>query len=117
LAEIAIRAGHQDDNIVLDVVGPETYTFDQLVKLIARQINSRARIVHVRPGMALFLARLIGCALRDVVITKDEINGLMSNLLVSASRSTAKTHFSEWLDVNAGKVGARYISGLERRYY
>jgi len=116
VAEIAVRAGHQDDNIVLDAVGSETYTFGELVRMIASQINSRAGIVHVRPGMALFLARLIGCALRDVVITRDEIEGLMSNLLVSEGHPTAQTRFSEWLSHNADNIGIKYISGLRRSY-
>ena len=116
VAEIAVRAGHQDDNIVLDAVGPETYTFGELVRMIASQINKRAKIVHVRPRMALFLAKLIGYAVKDAVITKDEIEGLMSNLLVSEGEPTAPTLFSEWLGQNAGKIGIRYISGLERRY-
>jgi NADH dehydrogenase len=116
VAEMAVRAGHQDDNIVLDAVGSETYTYEELVRMIASQINSRARIVHVRPGMVLFLGRLIGCALRDMVITRDEIDGLMSNLLVSESEVTAPTILSKWLAENADKIGRRYISGLERRY-
>jgi len=116
VAEIAVRAGHQDDNIVLDAVGPETYTFGELVRMIASQINSRAMIVHISPRLALVLARLIGCALRDVVITRDEIEGLMSNLLVSEGHPTAQTRFSEWLSHNADNIGIKYISGLRRSY-
>ncbi|MBA7636751.1 hypothetical protein ES703_44379 [subsurface metagenome] len=116
VADVAVSAGHQDDNIALDAVGKETFTFDELVTMIARQVNSRARIVHVRPGVALFLARFIGYMLRDVVITRDEIDGLMSGLLVSESKATAPTFFSEWLSLNVDKIGRRYISGLERKY-
>lgn len=116
VAEIAVNAGHKDDNMVIDAVGPGILTFDELIKLIASQINSRARIVHVKPGLALFIARLIGYAVRDVVITRDEIDGLMSNLLVYETKATAPTLFSEWLNQNADKIGKRYISGLERRY-
>jgi len=116
VAEIAVRAGHQDDNIVLDAVGPETYTFGELVRMIASQINSRARIIHVGPWLALFLARLIGYTVRDVVITRDEIEGLMSNLLVSEGHPTAQTRFSEWLSHNADNIGIKYISGLRRSY-
>ena len=99
-----------------DAEGPETYTFGELVRMIASQINSRARIVHVRPGMALFLARLTGYDLRDVVLTRDEIEGLMSNLLVSEGHPTAQTRFSEWLSHNADNIGIKYISGLRRSY-
>ena len=117
VAEIAVSAGHRDDNIVMDAVGPEIFTFEELVRLIADKIHSRARIVHVRPGLAFFLARLIGCAVKDVVITKDEIRGLMANLLVSQGYPTAQTPLSEWLEQNARKVGIKYIPGLERRYH
>ena len=116
VADMAVRTGHQDGNIILDVVGPETFTFDQLVRMIARQINSRAKIVHVRPSLALVLARLIGYMVRDVVITGDEIDGLMSNLLVSMGTPTGRTRLSEWLEQNGNSVGAKYFSDLRRHY-
>jgi len=116
VAEIAVSAGNKDDNIVMDAVGPETYTFDELVRLITDKIHSRAKIIHVRPGLALFLARLIGYAVGDVVITKDEIEGLMSNLLVSEGSPTGHTCLSEWLEQYADSVGAKYASELERHY-
>jgi uncharacterized protein YbjT (DUF2867 family) len=116
VAEIAVSAGHMDDNVIVDAVGPEIFTFDELVRLIANKINSQAKIVHVRPGLALFLARLIGYAVRDVVITRDEISGLMSNLLISEGQPTSPTRFSEWISHNAKRVGTRYISGLRRSY-
>jgi nucleoside-diphosphate-sugar epimerase len=116
VAEIAVGAGHNDDNLVIDAIGPEVFTFDELVRLIAEKIHSRAKVIHVRPMLALFLARLIGCAVRDVVITKDEIQGLMSNLLVSKSSPTGQTCLSEWLEQNADRVGASYTSDLQRHY-
>jgi len=114
VAEIAISAGHKDDNMVMDAVGPEIFTFHKLVRLIVDKIHSRARIVHLRPALALLLARLIGYAVRDVVITKDEIEGLMSNLLVSERLPVGHTRLSEWLDQNADSVGAKYVSELKR---
>ncbi|MCX6008472.1 MAG: NmrA family NAD(P)-binding protein [Chloroflexi bacterium] len=116
VAEIAVGMGHREDNAVIDAVGPEMYSFDELVRLIARKIGSRARIVHVKPELALFLARLIGYMVKDVVITKDEINGLMSNLLVSDSPPTGHTRLSKWLEQNTNTVGATYISDLKRHY-
>ena len=66
--------------------------------------------------LALFFAQMIGYLVRDVVITRDEIDGLMSDLLVSKGQPMASTSFSDWLEKNAGGVGIRYISGLERQY-
>jgi len=116
VADIAVSAGYKDSNMVIDAIGPETLTFDEFIKLIASQINSRARIVHVRPRLALFFAKLIGYVVRDVVITRDEINSLMSNLLVSKGATIAPTLFSEWLGQNADNIGIKYISRLRRSY-
>jgi len=116
LAEIAVSAGHREDNIVMDAVGPEVFTYEELVTLIARNINSRAKMIHVSPWLALLLARLIGRMVGDVMITKDEIDGLMSNLLVSESPSTGSTRLSEWLKQNGNSVGAKYFSDLRRHY-
>jgi NADH dehydrogenase len=116
VAEIAVSAGHKDVNLFIDAIGPEVFTFDELVRLIAEKIHSRAKVIHVSPMLALFLARLIGYAVRDVVITKDEIQGLMSNLLVSKSPPTGQMCLSEWLEQNADRVGASYISDLQRHY-
>lgn len=114
LAEIAVSAGHKDDNIVIDAVGPEIFTFEELVRLIADRIHRRARIIHARPGLELFLARLIGLVVRDVVLTRDEIEGLMANLLVSPAPATGQTYLSQWLSENADALGASYASELRR---
>jgi len=114
LAEIAVSAGHKNDNIVIDAVGPEIFTFEELVRLIADKIHRQARIVHVRPGLMLFLARLTGLVVRDVVLTKDETGGLMANLLVSREPATGRTRLSQWLGENAEALGANYASELRR---
>lgn len=116
LAELAVSSGQKDENIIVDAVGPETYTFDELVRLIARKIHSRAKIVHVSPAVVLLLGKLIGYAVRDVVVTRDEIDGLMANLLISHGPPTGQTRLSEWLERNTGDVGSRYASELKGHY-
>lgn len=54
VAEIAVNAAHQDENMIIDAVGPETYTFDELVRLIVNKIHSKARIIHLTPNQAFF---------------------------------------------------------------
>jgi len=117
VAEIAVNAAHEDKNMLIDAVGPDTYTFDELVRLIANKIHSKARIVRLRPGHAFFLSRLVGYIVRDVVLTRNEVKGLMADLLVSESPPTGKTRLSDWLEQNASTVGTRYLpSGLKRHY-
>jgi len=115
LARIAIDAADGDRNVTLDAVGPETYTFNDFVGVIKRTLAARARIVHVSPAIAFLLVSTIGRFTRDVVLTRDEIRGLMATLLVSNGPTTAPTRFSDWLARNAHSVGIRYVSELARR--
>mgnify|MGYP001574951747 CR=1 FL=1 len=116
LAQITVDAGQQREDMVLDAVGPEVFTFEELVRLIAAKTRSRARIVHLRPGLALFLGKLMGYGVRDVIVTRDEVRGLMSNLLLSQGPPTGQTRLSDWLQEHAESVGGRYASELARHY-
>ena len=116
VAELSIGAAQRSDNLVLDAVGPEVFTYDEMVRLIVRTIGGRARLVHVRPGLAYLLTRLLGYLVRDVVLTRNEVDGLMAGLLVSQAPPTGKTALSEWLSENRDTVGARYTSELGRHY-
>ncbi|MFQ5592187.1 MAG: SDR family oxidoreductase [Phycisphaerae bacterium] len=116
LAELAVDAGQRQDTLTIDAVGPEIYTFTELVRLIADAVKSRARIVRVPRGVALFTARVLGLLVRDVILTRDEAEGLMSSLLVSEGPPTARTSFKRWLGEHADSLGVRYLSELERHY-
>lgn len=116
VAELAVELAGLKDNVVRDAAGPETYTFEELVRLIRRVVKSRAWIVHVPPGLALFASFLLNPLLRDVVITREEIYGLMAGLLTSGEEPLCPMRFSEWLEEHAGEVGARYASEIERHY-
>ncbi|MBI2853773.1 MAG: NAD(P)H-binding protein [Chloroflexi bacterium] len=116
LAEIAVDAGHQKANLIIDAAGPDIYKFDELVRLIAKAIGGRARIIHASPEMALLLGRPISLLTKDTVITENEIKGLMSNLLVSALPPAGKTSFREWLERNAPTIGTKYASELTRHF-
>jgi NADH dehydrogenase len=116
LAEIAVSAAKRDDNVVIDAVGPETYTFRNLVRLIAETIGARARIISAPRWVALLVARLVGCVTRDIVLTRDEAAGLMASLLISNNAPTGHTRLSDWLARNAGTVGRDYASELRRHF-
>ena len=116
VAGIAVNAGHFNDNMIIDAVGPEIFKYEELIRLIADSVKSKARIIHVRPGLALFLSKFIGYMVNDKVLTRDEVEGLMSNLLVSGNPPTGKTLLSDWLTQNTSIVGTSYASELDRHY-
>lgn len=116
LADLMVKAGQAQENTVLDAVGPETYRFDELVRLIAQTLHKRVKLIHLSPGVMYALSRLMSVALGDVILTRDEITGLMANLLISEHPPTAHTHLSEWLSIHVDEVGRRYASELARHY-
>jgi len=116
VAELAVEAGEREDNTTIDAVGPETYTFEALVRRVAEQLGSRAKIIRANPRLALTLADIVGRIVRDAILTRDELEGLMANLLVSESEPTGRTSFSSWLEANSATVGKRYASELARHY-
>ncbi|MCY4365829.1 MAG: NAD(P)H-binding protein [Chloroflexi bacterium] len=116
LADLAVSAAESRDNITIDAVGPDTYTFDELVYLLEKSVGSRARIAHMPSALALSLSRIVGYFVRDIVLTREEIDGLAGDLLVSAEPPRAATRLSDWLADNGMFLGENYASELDRHY-
>jgi uncharacterized protein YbjT (DUF2867 family) len=108
---IAAQAGQ-----VIDAVGAETFTFEAFIHLMASALGSRAQLVHFPPGLGIALGRLIGLFVGDVILTQDELVGLMASLLVSPDPPLGKTLFSEWLRQHADSLGREYASELRRHF-
>jgi hypothetical protein len=53
---------------------------------------------------------------RDVVLTPDEIKGLMAGLLVSREPPLGQIAFSDWLDEHNASVGRAYANELQRHF-
>jgi uncharacterized protein YbjT (DUF2867 family) len=115
LARLAVEKAAERPSVAIDAVGPEAFTFNELVDLLRRSVGSCARLLHVSPTVILALAKLFSVATRDITLTGDEIRGLMADLLVSHGSPTAPTPLTEWLARNAPELGAEYSSEMARR--
>ena len=115
-AAIAVAAAADVRGQTLDAAGPDTFTFDALVRAVAAAVGSRARIVAAPPRLALALTRLAGPALRDVVLTRDELEGLMASLLVSGEPPRGRDRFLDWVAAEGDRLGRRYVSELARNF-
>ena len=116
MADLVVEAGQQRENSIVDAVGPDIFTFEQLVRLIMEKLHRRVILTHVQPRVALSLAKLIEPFIGDVLITRDEIYGLMADLLISHHPPTGHTHLSNWLEAHSASVGKKYASELARHY-
>ena len=116
LAAQAVEAGSRTDRFVADSAGPETFTFEELLRLLALAVGARVRLVRTLPSLGFALTKLVGLFLRDVGLTRDEVDGLMAGLLTSAEPPTGTTRLADWLGDNNEILGRRYVSERRRNY-
>ncbi len=116
LAEIAVEIAREPDSRIIDAIGAEDYSFEGFVRLIARMIKPGEILFHLPPRLGIMLGQLIGLALGDIVLTADELRGLMSNLLTSNQAPNGTTLFSKWLVEHASGIGATYSSERRRHF-
>ena len=115
LAALAVEYGAKAGNFVINAVGPETFTYRDLVKTIGDIIGQSRPIVSLPPYLGFLMGVLLGKVMGDVVITRPEIEGLMSDLLCVDSPPTAPTRFTDWARSHAGTLGLKYTNELARR--
>jgi uncharacterized protein YbjT (DUF2867 family) len=116
VAELAVTAGLGTEPTVLDAAGPDIFSFDEFVRLVREAVGSRAAIVPGSPRLALGLSALTGKILRDTLVTRAELAGLMQSLLTSRAAPTGTRRFADWLAENAGSVGRSYVSERLRNW-
>jgi len=117
LARLAVEQGGKREDVVIDAIGPETFTFGELVKTIGEIIGKRRPVVSVSPRLGYYVGRVVGLLVRDVVITREEIEGLMAELLYVDSPPAGETRLTDWAKENADTLGKRYASELARRVH
>jgi NADH dehydrogenase len=116
LAKLVVEMAGKDENVVIDAIGPETFSFNQLVSLLKSTVRSWSIPLHVSPGLSFFLSGIIGKFVGDVVLTREEVLGLMDNLLVTDSPPAGETRLSDWVRENKATLGKRYANELTRHF-
>jgi NADH dehydrogenase len=114
-ADLAVREGASARDTVIDAIGPETFSFRGLVETLAAILGVRRRIVSVSPRTGYLVARVLGWMTRDVLLTREEIEGLMRGLLATGSPPAGTTKLTAWAAEHRHTLGRRYASELARR--
>jgi len=115
LAELAVREGRSLENRVIDAIGPETFTFKELVEMIGVIIGKRRPVVSVSPTTGYLAAWVLGKLVGDILLTREEIAGLMQDLLWTSSEPVGVTKLTEWAQAHASELGVNYASEMARR--
>jgi uncharacterized protein YbjT (DUF2867 family) len=116
LAQLCLEVGRESDNSVTDAVGPERPTFNELVASIREAVGTRSRIVHI-PGMAVpVFSSILGLALHDVLLTKDEYQAMATGLADTDGPATGATRLTTWISEHGAELGVRYANELSRHF-
>jgi nucleoside-diphosphate-sugar epimerase len=116
LAALAVAAGQERSNTVVDAVGPERPTFLELVRQLRGAVGSKSVVVRVPGSLVPPVAGLLGLALRDVLLTGDEYRAMADGLADTSGPTTGSIALSAWIDENADTLGRHYASELDRHF-
>lgn len=115
MAALAVEQGEKRDNVTIDAIGPETFTYRELVKVIGETIGKKRPVISVSPAVGYLTGWILGKFVGDVMITHEEIKGLMADHLFVDSAPTGTTRFTDWIREHADSLGKKYTSELARR--
>ncbi len=115
LAQLAVERGANRENVIINAIGPETFTYRELVEMIGEIIGRKRPLINMPPAVGYQFGRLVSRLVDDVVVTREEIDGLMADLLYVDAAPTGKKCLTAWARQHAGSLGRRYTSELARR--
>lgn len=115
LAQLAVEQGQRSDNRIVEAIGPEIFTYRGLVERIGGILGCQRPVVSVPPWLGYAVGWLLGALVRDVVITRDEIEGLMEGRLYVDAHPAGGTRLTDWARENRDWLGRRYATELGRR--
>jgi hypothetical protein len=87
-----------------------------LVESIKAAVGSRSHIVRVPGAVIPMASRVVGLALHDVVLTRDEYRAMADGLADTDGPSTGQTRLSDWLIERSDDLGRHYANEIERHF-
>ena len=115
LANAAAQKAEGGGDEIIEAIGPETFTYRGLVARIRSALGVKRPIVTVPSGLGYWGCRMLGLLVGDVVITREEIRGLMENRLFVDAPPLGTTRLTEWIDQHKDTLGRHYTSEMARR--
>src|SRR6202165_952745 len=115
-AALQVEVGSERADVVVDSAGPDIFTFDELVHLLRRAMQLGTLVVHLPPVLAMAGASVAGRLVGDMLLTRDELDDLMHDILVSHEPPRGTTRLTDWLRLQRNDVGRNYASEMDRHY-
>ena len=116
LAQLCLQKATETEDSLTDAVGPENPTFNELVAMIRDAVGAKSRIVHVPGALVPLLSSVLGLALHDVLLTKDEYEAMANSLADTTGPATGSTCLSTWLTQVGDNLGLHYANEMHRHF-
>jgi len=114
-SDIIVEESLSGENKIVNAIGLETFTYNELITKLMEIFNLHKPLVHVSPRTGYYFGKVISFLKNDVTITREEIKGLMDNLLYVDDVPKGKIKLTEWARENKDTLGKNYASELSRR--
>ena len=115
MASLLVEHANMSGDITVDAVGPEGFSYIELVRTLAEILQVRRPIIRIPSPIAFACSKLLNPFVKDVIITKEEVKGLMRGLLDSQNPSTGTIKLTQWAKEHRDTLGYRYASEVGRR--
>ena len=116
LAALCLQKATETEDSVVDAVGPERPTFNEMVTMVREAVGARSRIVHVPGALVPALSSVLGLALHDVLLTRDEYRAMADGLADTDGPATGTTCLSTWVSQMGDELGRHYANELHRHF-
>ena len=116
LAALCLQKATESEDSVVDAVGPERPTFNEMVTMVREAVGARSRIVHVPGALVPALSSVLGLALHDVLLTRDEYRAMADGLADTDGPETGTTCLSTWVSRMGDELGRHYANELHRHF-
>jgi len=105
LAAAAAREAESSENQVIEAIGPEAFSYRELITRVRSTLGLKRPIISVPPGLDYWGCRLVGLWVGDVIITRDEIRGLMEGRLQVDAPPLGTTRLTDWMALHKNTLG------------
>lgn len=114
-ATVAVEKAVDEGNEVVNAIGPETFSYRELAEVIRCSLGLKRLIIGVPPELGYWACRMVGLFVRDVVVTREELRGLMEGRLYVDAPPLGTTKLTEWINRHRDTLGCHYTNEMARR--
>ena len=76
-----VKHGEKVENQIINAIGPETFTYRQLLEAVGKAIGCTRPTISIPPGLGYLSSKALGFLMNDIFATREEIRGLMAERL------------------------------------